>query len=364
MSSAKDLLHVIRVLFRIGERDEALAEIRRCRKLYPSSSCDDDLRRIEWDLAWERADLAFLQNGLVESANFQTDVEWVWRRVRSLEMLDPTAARREWVMARRKMGRHRAWPLWWRVQCERARLRLWPSHRPIPATVLKKLQRSLGTWMSEAVDPRTQWELLRLEWELEERLGNWPAMEGALRRAHALCLEHRSMGEFYEVLLGLARLARHQDRMGQATRRLALLRRVLKGTAWTRLRTCVEIEEKAGSEITADWVVDAERGIIHTRDRGEIVVGRQHVLLEILKALARQAGLTKAEIIQKVWREIYRPEAHDNKLYYNINRLRKLIEPDMKEPRYVLNHATGYRLAPGLKVRLLGQESPRKLLGK
>lgn len=69
------------------------------------------------------------------------------------------------------------------------------------------------------------------------------------------------------------------------------------------------------------------------------------------------AGLSKAEIIQRVWKEKYRPEAHDNKLYYNINRLRKLIEPDTKHPQYLLNWREGYRLAPGLRVRLEGVSS-------
>ena len=45
--------------------------------------------------------------------------------------------------------------------------------------------------------------------------------------------------------------------------------------------------------------------------------------------------------------------SHDNKLYYNINRLRKLIEPNFREPRYLLNWKEGYRLAPGLRVQLL-----------
>jgi DNA-binding winged helix-turn-helix (wHTH) protein len=66
-----------------------------------------------------------------------------------------------------------------------------------------------------------------------------------------------------------------------------------------------------------------------------------------------ERGLSKAEIIEHVWKEAYRPEAHDNKLYYNINRLRKLIEPDVRNPQYLLNWKEGYRLAPGLRVLLL-----------
>jgi DNA-binding winged helix-turn-helix (wHTH) protein len=62
----------------------------------------------------------------------------------------------------------------------------------------------------------------------------------------------------------------------------------------------------------------------------------------------------------RVWKEKYRPEVHDNKLYYNINRLRKLIEPDMKHPKYLMNWREGYRLAPGLKVQFVGGTISKK----
>ena len=68
-----------------------------------------------------------------------------------------------------------------------------------------------------------------------------------------------------------------------------------------------------------------------------------------------ERGLSKAEIIQHVWSEPYRPEAHDNKLYYNINRLRKLIEPDVRKPQYLLNWKEGYRLAPGFVSSTSGE---------
>ena len=87
-----------------------------------------------------------------------------------------------------------------------------------------------------------------------------------------------------------------------------------------------------------------------------------HFLLVILEALSeahsrpgtdRERSLSKAELIERVWKQEYVPEAHDNKLYYNINRLRKLIEPDVRKPKYLLNWREGYRFAPGLRVRLV-----------
>jgi DNA-binding winged helix-turn-helix (wHTH) protein len=86
-------------------------------------------------------------------------------------------------------------------------------------------------------------------------------------------------------------------------------------------------------------------------------------LLHILEALLNahektggdfERGLSKAEIIESVWKESYSPEAHDNKLYYNINRLRKIIEPNIRKPQYLLNWKEGYRLAPGLRIQYVG----------
>ncbi len=72
---------------------------------------------------------------------------------------------------------------------------------------------------------------------------------------------------------------------------------------------------------------------------------------------ASKQGLSKQEIIESVWKESYNPEAHDGKLYYNINRIRKLLETDQKNPVYLLNWRQGYRLAPELKVRIIQGEN-------
>jgi DNA-binding winged helix-turn-helix (wHTH) protein len=355
VSSVKRFLHVTRVLFRAGEREEARALLDQLLTRDPSLAQLPEVQCLEWSFAWEASQQPRL-DALLEQV--PQDCQWQLRALRSRPAHE--VGKKEWVHFARRAGRTaRRQPLMWAVLQQ-----AWIQAGTSKTAYLKSILKRLPEFAARAHDWDAQWAIYQLEIAIAEQLRDFSALEHVLRRAHAHCLEIRAMGEFYEVLLGLARLARYQDRPSQAARRLALLKRTLQGEWWTRLRQKVEEEEHAAQEHTADWIVDAERGIIHTRERGEIVVGRQHVLLEILKALSRHAGLTKAEIIQRVWREIYRPEAHDNKLYYNINRLRKLIEPDMKAPRYVLNHASGYRLAPGLRVRLLHQESPRKVSGK
>jgi DNA-binding winged helix-turn-helix (wHTH) protein len=140
-----------------------------------------------------------------------------------------------------------------------------------------------------------------------------------------------------------------------------------KGKSFAFFREQIAIERSRLQQESVDLRVDGRKLQVHTREKTGISLGKQYVLLHILEALSEahhrngddsDRALSKSELIEKVWGEKYRPYAHDNKLYYNINRLRKLIEPDMKEPQYLLNWKEGYRLAPGLKVQLQGANNP------
>jgi hypothetical protein len=180
------------------------------------------------------------------------------------------------------------------------------------------------------------------------------------RLSQAVCLqEHHWYAHLY-VLYSYAFIARKMQDFELAKFHLDLIERAIAGESFGRIRILVEEEQQALRDLAADVEIDSDRGVLRTRDTDEIPFGKQYILLEIVKALyvahARpgaegERGLTKAEIIQQVWKENYRPEAHDNKLYYNINRLRKLIEPDAHHPQYVQNWKDGYRFAPHLKIR-------------
>jgi DNA-binding winged helix-turn-helix (wHTH) protein len=190
--------------------------------------------------------------------------------------------------------------------------------------------------------------------------------EGALRwfqRSHASFLgEHNWYYHLY-VLYGYARIFRKQQNYPQAYWYLDLLDKATSGCDFGVLRKEIAAERSRLEQDAVDLTIDSRHGMIRTRESGQISLRKQYVLLHILEALSgahgkpgddAERGLSKAEIIQKVWSESYRPEAHDNKLYYNINRLRKLIEPDVRKPQYLLNWKEGYRLAPGLRVHFVG----------
>lgn len=185
------------------------------------------------------------------------------------------------------------------------------------------------------------------------------------QRAQAAFLSSHNWYYYLYVLLGQARLARYQRNYVQANWYLDLLEKAAHDEVFGLLRSEVIEERNKLSDDAVDLVIDSLHCVVRTREGGEITLGKQYVLLHILEALSkahgrpaedRERGLSKAEIIEFVWNEAYRPEIHDNKLYFNINRLRKLIEPDVRKPQYLLSWRNGYRLAPGLKVQFLSGE--------
>ena len=204
-----------------------------------------------------------------------------------------------------------------------------------------------------------------------ERLRDLDAAQKWYQKAHASFLgEHHWYNHIY-VLYGYARVARLQKNYVQAYWYLDLMDKAASGDEFSLIKEDIRLEKNLLENDAIDLLIDSRRATVKTRESAQVSLGKQYVLLNILEALTTahgkvnepdsERGLSKAEIIEKVWKESYRPESHDNKLYYNINRLRKLLEPDMKAPQYLLNWKEGYRLAPGLKVHLVGNN---KMLGK
>jgi hypothetical protein len=180
------------------------------------------------------------------------------------------------------------------------------------------------------------------------------------QKAHAAFLEEHNWYHHLYVLYGYARLARHQQNYSQAHWYLDLVDKAVSDPAFGVLRREIERERARLKQDSVDLLVDSQLGVVKTKTGEQISFKKQYVLLDILKELSAahqensgqpSSGLSKAELIEKVWKEKYRPEAHDNKLYYNINRLRRLLEPDIRNPKILMNWKEGYRLAPGLKVQ-------------
>ncbi len=178
-----------------------------------------------------------------------------------------------------------------------------------------------------------------------------------LQKAFATSVSEHNWYHYLFVLYGFARVCRIEQDFIQARFYLDLLEKAVLQEEFKNFRQEIAEERLKLNLHRVDLEIDLNRSIVRTRE-GEVNLRRQHLLIEILHQLAISPdhGLSKQEIIEKVWRESYNPEAHDGKLYYNINRLRKVIEADQKKPQYLMNWRQGYRLAPELKVRVVKGE--------
>ncbi len=257
---------------------------------------------------------------------------------------------------------------------ERLYLKIWAS---IAATLMDRglLKRSMfasDTLLRRFGDRRYHSELTTLYINKgvgAERTRQYESARGWYQRAHAAVLADRNWYFHLYVLYAYARIERHLRNFSQAYWYLDLISHAASTGEFGNLLSIVENERSKLADDAVDLLIDSRQCEIRTREKNDLSLGKQYVLLGILEALTEahhrdasdaERGLSKAEIIERVWQEKYRPESHDNKLYYNINRLRKLIEPDMRHPKYLLNWKEGYRLAPGLKVHFIGGSANHK----
>src|SRR5262249_24858664 len=93
-----------------------------------------------------------------------------------------------------------------------------------------------------------------------------------------------------------------------------------------------------------DMVIDTISHYVLEKHLGEIPCQNKFTLMRILLLLAELPGkeFSKEDLAQKIWGQEYNPLRHDNNIYININRLRKLVEPNPRESRYIMNGSRGY----------------------
>lgn len=114
-------------------------------------------------------------------------------------------------------------------------------------------------------------------------------------------------------------------------------------------------EYKQNNVDTPDLVFDLDNHTILERNLGKIDFKNQFILLDLLKLFISRQGevFTKEYLVEKVWKQDYNPEVHDNKIYVTIKRLRKMIEPDYDKPKYIFRAKNGYYLNKTTKIQLI-----------
>lgn len=105
---------------------------------------------------------------------------------------------------------------------------------------------------------------------------------------------------------------------------------------------------------SVDLEIDRNSNYVREKHLGEIPFHNKFTLMKILLLLAETPGkeFSKEVLAQEVWGQEYNPLRHDNNIYININRLRKLLEPNPRESRYVMNGSKGYYFNPSMKVNI------------
>lgn len=105
---------------------------------------------------------------------------------------------------------------------------------------------------------------------------------------------------------------------------------------------------------STDIEIDRNSHYIREKHLGEIPFHNKFTLMRILLLLAETPGkeFSKEQLAKEIWGQEYNPLRHDNNIYININRLRKLIEPNPRESRYIMNGPRGYYFNPEMKVNI------------
>ena len=103
-----------------------------------------------------------------------------------------------------------------------------------------------------------------------------------------------------------------------------------------------------------DIIVNFENNMIVEKQKGRINIKNQFVLLDMLKLFISDQGAvySKEFLVEKVWKQKYDPTVHDNKIYVTIKRLRELIEPDHRNPKYIFRTKEGYYINKSAKILL------------
>ena len=103
-----------------------------------------------------------------------------------------------------------------------------------------------------------------------------------------------------------------------------------------------------------DIVVNFDNKMIVEKQKGYIEIRNQFVLLDMLKLFVSHQGAvySKEMLVEKVWKQKYDPRVHDNKIYVTVKRLRELVEPDHKKPKYIFRTKQGYYISKNVRILL------------
>lgn len=201
--------------------------------------------------------------------------------------------------------------------------------------------------------------ILRNQQQLDESLKiAWQAFDSLKQQPH--------LGLYMHTLATLGTIFREKGDAATARIYLDLAKRSLKRTEFPRIARIVDdaIEMLGDDTVAYDLTLNLKTGSLHESRKGEIRFDGQFLLRDLLSVFMRTAlkspslVLKKEDLVREVWGESYRPQSHDNKIYVNIKRLRRLIEGDEGSTEYILRGKQGYYLNPKARIFLVEADAP------
>ncbi len=197
----------------------------------------------------------------------------------------------------------------------------------------------------------------RNQGRLDEALeAAWAAYETLKHHPHIVLYLH--------TLVALGTIYTGKGDISCAKLYLELAERSLKHEEFPRIARLIDdalsgVKKSASAE--ADLAFDSRTGLLVSLTQGEIRFEGQFILRDLLRVFLEHPGkvFSKEDLVRLVWREDYRADVHDNKIYVTIKRLRKLLEGDNQNGDIILRAKTGYFLNP--KVRVMIDDEPIKI---
>lgn len=181
----------------------------------------------------------------------------------------------------------------------------------------------------------------------------WDAFESLKQQPH--------LGLYMHTLATLGTIFSEKGEASTARIYLDLAKRSLKRTEFPRIARIIDdaLEQLGGEHTNYDLELNLQSGTLREARKGEIKFDGQFLLRDLLSVFLRSSVknpgvvLRKEDLVREVWGESYRPLIHDNKIYVNIKRLRRLIEAEDGSTEYILRGKQGYYINPKARVSLV-----------
>ncbi len=223
------------------------------------------------------------------------------------------------------------------------------------AGAIEKSDHLIQTYASKEVDSDLEFSVYLLKGLLFHKQNKFEQAIDIYKRALNLAQINHNWYLYFSTLYNMAYAFRQKGNLTKASSLYKNLKKLISSTQLKRLKELIDKELSIINNNAVDLTINLENRQIFEKFQGKIQLKNCFILLDILVLLARNPGRTysKEELTQYIWKENYNPLIHDNKIYYNINRLRKFLEPEGSEIKYIITSKDGYYFNKSLKVKIL-----------